>query len=90
MTTYGVRGLPRRDSTKDFDDAQRYRDLLTAVNGRAVLNGWFLVPMNEEIPLEQSALPSGPPGTIDLAITPGDYEELLGYASQVGLDITQF
>lgn len=70
---------------------ERYRDLLIAVNGRAIQNGIFLVPVAEDLVLgEDVELPRGPPGTISLVIEPGNWEELIGYATQVGIDISLF
>lgn len=91
--TWGLQGLPLQDPTEVFDEAQRYRDLLTAVNGRMIQRGLFLVPEAQDTPLGENwrdTMPSGPKGCIDLMVTPGDFEELIGYAEQVGLDISHF
>lgn len=72
---------------------ERYEHLLTAVNGRAIQNGIFLVPLSQNLPLGENAndrIPSGPPGTIDLIIEPGNWEELVIYANQLGIDISLF
>ena len=70
---------------------ERYKDLLVAVNGRAVTQGMYFIPIALDMPLGENAeMPAGPPGTLAMALNPGDWDELIVLADKFGIDIALF
>lgn len=91
---FGIQRIPRRNFDQDFAEAERYRTLLTRVNGELIQQrGVRLVPIAADTPLGefwQEKMPPPLPGVMDYNIEAGNQKELDDIAIDLGIDLTNF